>query len=194
MQNLPEPCCQEQMLDSLSFSQKGVASSPWCVFCDQEEENIQHILTSCVFTREFWFKVLTRIGFSSQTPWQNDTAQVHGKHIGFKVSKRASKHLSRSVRKGFNSAIILGAWYLWKHSSSSTKHTINVCLGQAVSRKTRPKDRWLSIYRYSPMLHLKWLSSQHMLHYMHVTNATTSFRYLQYVQKSWQVLHWSHPK
>jgi hypothetical protein len=27
---------------------------PMCTLCDQEEETIQHILVSCVFTRQVW--------------------------------------------------------------------------------------------------------------------------------------------
>lgn len=33
-----------------------------CPLCDQEEEHIQHILTTCVFAREFWFRILTPVG------------------------------------------------------------------------------------------------------------------------------------
>jgi len=29
-----------------------------CLLCDQEEESIQHILVSCVFSREIWTKIL----------------------------------------------------------------------------------------------------------------------------------------
>jgi hypothetical protein len=58
------------MLDNKSFSKKGLPHPPQCVFCDQEE-NAQHILSSCVFAREFLFKVLTHMGFSSRAPRQN---------------------------------------------------------------------------------------------------------------------------
>jgi len=26
-----------------------------CLLCDQEEENIQHLLIGCVFARQFWY-------------------------------------------------------------------------------------------------------------------------------------------
>jgi hypothetical protein len=29
-----------------------------CLLCDQQEETIVHLLVSCVFAREFWFKIL----------------------------------------------------------------------------------------------------------------------------------------
>jgi hypothetical protein len=84
---------------------RGLPHPIQCVFCDQEEKNVQHILTSCVFAREFWFKVLTQIGFSSRAPRQNDTSFADW-------WMRASEHLSRDVKKDLNSVIILGAWCL----------------------------------------------------------------------------------
>jgi hypothetical protein len=32
-----------------------------CALCDQEEETINHLLSSCVFAREFWFILLKRV-------------------------------------------------------------------------------------------------------------------------------------
>jgi hypothetical protein len=33
--------------------------------CDQEEENIQHLLVGRVFSRGFWFSLLSRFGFAT---------------------------------------------------------------------------------------------------------------------------------
>jgi hypothetical protein len=38
-----------------------------CV-CDQEEENIDHLLLSCVFTRQFWFSFLQRVNLQELAP------------------------------------------------------------------------------------------------------------------------------
>ena len=37
----------------------------WCLLCDQEEENIQHLLFECVFARQFWYDILHSIGLAT---------------------------------------------------------------------------------------------------------------------------------
>jgi hypothetical protein len=37
-------------------------------FCDKEQEDIQHILTTYVLAREFWFKIPSQFGFEARTP------------------------------------------------------------------------------------------------------------------------------
>jgi hypothetical protein len=39
------------------FAKKGLPHPSRCLFCDQEQEDIQHILTTCVLTKEFWLQV-----------------------------------------------------------------------------------------------------------------------------------------
>jgi hypothetical protein len=39
-----------------------------CMLCEQEKETIQHILVSCVFSREVWFRVLSLVGLQRGTP------------------------------------------------------------------------------------------------------------------------------
>ena len=43
-----------------------------CPLCDQAEETIQHLLTSCVFAREFWFRILSPVGFQRCVPDNRD--------------------------------------------------------------------------------------------------------------------------
>jgi hypothetical protein len=35
--------------------------------CDQQDETVQHILVACVFTREVWFRTLSRLGLQHLT-------------------------------------------------------------------------------------------------------------------------------
>ncbi len=39
--------------------------------CDQEE-NMQHLLTTCVFLRSVWFSVLSLVGLQQQTSGPDD--------------------------------------------------------------------------------------------------------------------------
>jgi hypothetical protein len=79
-----------------------------CALCDQEEETINHLLSSCVFAREFWFILLQRVGLRAFAPQVSE--------ISFQEWWcRALSSVSTPYRKGINSLIILGAWTLWRH-------------------------------------------------------------------------------
>ena len=40
------------------LQKRGLPHPDKSVLCDQEVETVQHILTSCVFAHDFWFKIL----------------------------------------------------------------------------------------------------------------------------------------
>ena len=79
--------------------------------CDQEDETIQHILTSCVFAREIWFRVLSLVGLQQLTPSQDDLVFQEWWRL-------ALTRVSEQQQKGFNSSVILVAWWLWKHHNA----------------------------------------------------------------------------
>lgn len=47
---------------------RGLPHPEQCPLCDQEGETVQHILTSCVFARQFWFEILQPLNLSSLVP------------------------------------------------------------------------------------------------------------------------------
>ena len=82
-----------------------------CHLCDQEDENIQHILISCVFAKQFWYAILQPINLSQLTPTRSVKSFTDW-------WKNAERRLPKQHRKGFNSLCILGAWILWKHRNA----------------------------------------------------------------------------
>lgn len=110
MQNILVVCCSEQMLDNWSTNQKrlSLAHPKQCVICDQANEDIQHILTSCVFAREFWFRVFSTMWLASRTPNQEDVTFADW-------LRSIVSNLPKPTRKGLNFVIILA---LWKHRNA----------------------------------------------------------------------------
>jgi len=47
------------------LAKRGLNHPPKCPLCDQIEETIDHLLVSCVFTRQFWFIILQQFGLPS---------------------------------------------------------------------------------------------------------------------------------
>jgi len=65
MQDFYLACDSKSLLDSRSSEKRGLPHPAHCPLCDQEDENIQHILTSCVFARQFWFNIMQPLNLSS---------------------------------------------------------------------------------------------------------------------------------
>jgi hypothetical protein len=67
-----------------------------CPLCDQEEENIDHILVSCVFARQFWFSFHQRVHHQELAPQMNTTSFSEW-------WRKANEQVLGSGKKGFNS-------------------------------------------------------------------------------------------
>ncbi|GJN04960.1 hypothetical protein PR202_ga22545 [Eleusine coracana subsp. coracana] len=79
-----------------------------CPLYDQEEESIQHLLTTCVLAREFWYRIFSILGLQDRVPTAAELSFADW-------WRKAIKKLHKEQKKGLNSVIILGALILWKH-------------------------------------------------------------------------------
>ena len=72
-----------------------------CPLCDQQQETIDNLLLNCVFAREFWFHVLSKVNLQSLSP------RLH--NWGFMAWwEWVSMQISGIAQKGISSMIILG--------------------------------------------------------------------------------------
>lgn len=108
------------------LARRGLDHPDQCSLCDQEDKTVQHLLVSCVFSRDIWYQVLSLVGLQRFTPRHNDEVfQNWWRTVETRVPKQQ--------RAGFNSLVILlVAWWMWKHrnacvfygTSPSTQRTI----------------------------------------------------------------------
>jgi hypothetical protein len=93
------------------LARRGLDHPIHCMLCEQEEETIQHILVSCVFSREVWFRVLSLVGLQRCTPEPGEeNFQEWWQAAELKVPKQA--------RSGFNSLVSLVVWCFWKQRNA----------------------------------------------------------------------------
>jgi hypothetical protein len=90
------------------LARRGLPHPDRCPLCDQEDDTIQHLLTSCVVARQVWFSLFSTLNLSTLAPRQQDNNFA-------KWWRKVSRKISKEKRKGLNSLIILGAWSIWKH-------------------------------------------------------------------------------
>jgi hypothetical protein len=65
-----------------------------CPLCDQQDETVHHMLVACVFTREVWFRTLSRLGLQHLAP----TSDASGFQEWWSEAERV-KDLCLSIRK-----------------------------------------------------------------------------------------------
>jgi len=92
------------------LTKRGLPHPDKCILCDQEE-TIQHILTTYVFARQFWHSVLSPLNLQQLVPNRTE-------HSFATWWRKITKRVGKQHRKGVNSLIILGAWTLWKHRNA----------------------------------------------------------------------------
>ncbi|WVZ97154.1 hypothetical protein U9M48_042709 [Paspalum notatum var. saurae] len=92
------------------LARRGLEHPEHCLLCDQEEENMQHLRTSCAFARTVWISVL-----------RMDSLQQHALGLSDNIFvewwRQATQQVPRHSRKGFNSLVVLVAWWIWKHKN-----------------------------------------------------------------------------
>ncbi|WVZ88479.1 LOW QUALITY PROTEIN: hypothetical protein U9M48_034996, partial [Paspalum notatum var. saurae] len=113
------------------LSKRGLPHPSTCPLYDQAEETINHLLVSCVFSREIWSTILRFIGLPTAAP--QDERSFSGWWY------RAISRVPKEMKKGLNSLIILVAWELWKHINACVFEGVRpsvVLLCQEVERKS----------------------------------------------------------
>ncbi|TVU32861.1 hypothetical protein EJB05_24623, partial [Eragrostis curvula] len=89
------------------LARRGLQHPETCPLCDQEEENIQHILTTCVVAREVWFRAMSKVGLQSVMPRHNERSfRSWWRH--------ALKRVPGQMKRGFNTLVMLVSWEIWK--------------------------------------------------------------------------------
>jgi hypothetical protein len=93
------------------LAHRGLDHPVKCVLCDQQQETIQHILVSCVFSRNLWWQILCKVGLQLVAPGLETSI--------FQDWWSMAEGLVPSLhRKGFNTLVILVAWWIWKHRNA----------------------------------------------------------------------------
>jgi hypothetical protein len=90
---------------------RGLPHPAACPLGNQAEENIQHILISCAFTRQAWALIFQRLNLLTLAPQEmSDNFSCWW--------CCAIKSVPKNKRKGLNTLSILVAWELWKHQNA----------------------------------------------------------------------------
>ena len=119
------------------LAKRGLPHPVKCLLCDQEEEDIHHLLVGCVFSRCFWFSLLSHLGFAALAPLPSDQSFDNW-------WRKFDGAATRDLRRGLNCFVILGAWSIWRHRNDCVFNgvTPNVSLALAL---TREEAHWWSL-------------------------------------------------
>jgi hypothetical protein len=90
----------------------GLQQGAECTLCDQQDETRDHLLSSCVYTREVWHRLLVLVGFQHLSPTTDSTLADWWQQSRMRVPG--------SFRRGFDSLMLLISWEIWKERNRRT--------------------------------------------------------------------------
>lgn len=90
----------------------GLQNDDSCILCLQCSETLEHILLGCVFSREVWDRLLSRLRLA---------ALAAGGDVDIFIWWNwARRRVPRACRKGFDALVMLTCWMLWKERNART--------------------------------------------------------------------------
>jgi hypothetical protein len=107
-----------------------------CPLCDRENEDIDHLLVSCVFARQFWYHLLRQVGLHLLAPQPTD-------YLFDDWWEKVSLATSGLTRRGLNSLIILGAWTIWNHRNKCVFDGANPSMVEILILAGEEQRQWM---------------------------------------------------
>ncbi|GJN20580.1 hypothetical protein PR202_gb07972 [Eleusine coracana subsp. coracana] len=107
-----------------------------CPLCNQENEDIQHLLTKCVFARQFWHQDLAPLGLDQHVPRRREASFVER-------WRKSSRKVHKNKRKGLKFIVILGAWSIWKHRNKCVFIGASPSVNQVLQSFNGEKHLWV---------------------------------------------------
>lgn len=114
-------------------------SDDTCSFCAQQLETIHHLLLHCPFSKEVWFKLLRRAG--RQHLALNIAANDNCEFTDWWTHSR--KQLLKTIRKGFDTLILLVSWELWKERNRRVFQGVSMQPNALVGRVADEFSVWM---------------------------------------------------
>jgi hypothetical protein len=90
----------------------GLQPAADCALCGQDDETSDHLLASCVFTREVWHRLLGLVGFQHLSPASGSRI------VDWWLQTRGM--VPEHHRRGFDSLVLLVSWEVWKERNRRT--------------------------------------------------------------------------
>lgn len=122
----------------------GLQDACSCVFCDQADETMDHLVLGCVFSREVWERCLAAYHLHGLIRVQERNVMMW-----WLESRRP---LPKEIRRAFDSLLFLVGWTLWKERNSRTfggaSRTADQVLAAILEEAglwTATGFRWLSV-------------------------------------------------
>lgn len=123
-------------MDADRRRQHGHQQDASCALYAQEDETTDHLLCSCVFARHVWHRLLHMVGLHNLILDQNA--------ILIDWWQQARSTLPKTLRRAFDSAVLLSTWNLWKERNRWTFDRISKTPQQLFLLIVDEADAWIA--------------------------------------------------
>jgi hypothetical protein len=107
-----------------------------CALCEQEDETVDHLLASCVYSRELWYRLLRPSGWDQLTPLPGSLLSSWWMDARCLVPKQ--------LRRGFDSVVLLVSWRLWRERNARIFDNNYISADQATRAVLDEGDDWIT--------------------------------------------------
>ena len=118
------------------LARRGLPHPEFCPLCDQEEKTINHLLSACVFARQFWHRLLGVFRLQAVTPQPSDVEL-------FLWWQQAGDKISAGALRGFNTLVVLGTWTLWRARNDAVFEGITPSVDRALLLAREDAELWM---------------------------------------------------
>jgi hypothetical protein len=98
----------------------GLTDDARCALCLQHDEEIDHLLLSCVYSHEVWFMMLGRYGWHQLSPKADEAMTTWW--------LRACDQVVKACRPALDSLVLLVTRGIWLHRNDQVFNSVSLSL------------------------------------------------------------------
>jgi hypothetical protein len=121
--------------NSHHLAKRGLPHPSACPLCDKEDETIQHILVSCVFSQD-------RFGCLSSENWGWLPLLLNLLPLVFLAGAMVRSEVFLRISTKRNSLITLVSWEIWKHRNTCVFEGVRPCISVVLQAVANDSSLW----------------------------------------------------
>lgn len=126
---------QDRCWTAARLARRGLQHHPRCLLCDQDPEDMRHLLIECPFSKQTWHETLSWLRMTCRIPSNNDATLTNW-------LEEALQATPKPLRKGLGTAALLIPWMIWKHRNDCVFDRAQPCIHRLMAKIKEEATLW----------------------------------------------------